>query len=152
VPGGGTFATYQGSNNGVQVDIGEGRAITVGLDGEAITRGGDAQDVFETLDALITAVNAGDNDGIGAGIDALQRAFDRAISAQTRVGADMQAIDAQKVRLQQMRQSGAERLSKLEDLNMAEAITQMSHADAAYRASLGAVSSVSRVSLLDYLK
>ena len=152
VPGGGTFATYQGSNNGVQVDVGDGRAITVGLDGEAITRGSDAQDVFETLDALITAVDAGDNDGIGAGIDALQRAFDRAISAQTRVGTDMQAIDAQKVRLQQMRQSGGERLSKLEDLNMAEAITQMSHADAAYRASLGAVSSVSRVSLLDYLK
>ena len=43
-------------------------------------------------------------------------------------------------------------MSKLEDVNMAEAITEMTHADAAYRAALGAVGTVSRVSLLDYLK
>jgi flagellin-like hook-associated protein FlgL len=35
---------------------------------------------------------------------------------------------------------------------MAEAFTQMSNADAAYRASLAAVSTAARVSLLDYLK
>jgi flagellar hook-associated protein 3 FlgL len=97
-------------------------------------------------------VTAGDNDAIGTGIAGLQRVFDRATTAQTSVGNNMQAIDAEKVRLQQMAQSGSERLSKLEDLNMASAITEMQQADAAYRAALGAVGTVSKVSLLDYLR
>lgn len=152
VPSGGTVAAYGGANSSVQVDIGDGRAVAVTFDGEAITRGSDPQDLFQSLDALLTAVTAGDDDAIGTGLAALQRAFERATTAQTRIGNDMQVIDAQKLRLQQLRLTGAERLSKLEDLNMAEAITELTHADATYRAALGATSTVSRVSLLDYLK
>jgi flagellar hook-associated protein 3 FlgL len=148
----GTVPAYNGSNTAVQVDIGNDRAVSVAFDGEAITRGADTQDVFETIDNLIAAVSAADSDAIGTELDALQRAFDRATAAQARIGNDMQAIDGQKLRLQQMRLSGAERISKLEDADMAEAITEMSHADAAYRAALGAVGTVTRVSLLDYLK
>ena len=147
-----TYATYNGDNNQVRVDVGNGRAVAVALDGEAITQGTDPQDLFETLDELITAVSTGDTPGIESGLAALQRAFDRALAAQTRIGNDMQAIDAQKMRLQELKVASVNRLSKLEDLNMAEAITDMTHADAAYRASLGAVSTVSRVSLLDYMK
>jgi flagellar hook-associated protein 3 FlgL len=152
VPGGSTVPAYAGSSNRVQVDVGDGRAVTVAFAGEDITQGSDPQDLFATIDALITAVNAGDNDAIGTGVDALQRAFERATTAQSRLGNDMQVIDAQKLRLQQQHLSGAERLSKLEDVDMAAAITDMSHADAAYRAALGAVGTVSRVSLLDYMK
>jgi flagellar hook-associated protein 3 FlgL len=149
---GGTVSPYAGTNTEAQVDIGDGGAVSVALDGEAIARGTDTGDVFATLDALMTAISAGDNDAIGTGLAGLQRAFDRATVAQTRVGNGMQAVDTQTARLQQMKLTGAERLSKLEDVNMAEAITDMSQADAAYRAALGAVGTVSRVSLLDYLK
>jgi flagellar hook-associated protein 3 FlgL len=148
----GTVPTYNGSNNAVQVDIGNDRAVSVAFDGEAITRGTDTQDVFETIDNLIAAVSAGDDDAIGTELDALQRGFDRVTAAQSHIGTEMQAIDGQKLRLQQMRLAGAARVSKLEDANMAEAITEMSHADAAYRAALGAVGTVTRVSLLDYMK
>ena len=151
VPGGGTFATYAGNNSAVQVGVGNGRAVSVAMDGNAITRGSDSQDLFETLDELITAVSAGTTADIESGLSALQRAFERAVAAQTRIGSDLQAIDAQKSRLQELKVASVERLSSLEDLNMAEAITDMTHADAAYRASLGAVSTVSRVSLLDYM-
>jgi len=152
VPGGGTFATYAGNTSTVEVDVGNGRSVAVARDGSAISRGTDAQDLFETLDDLIAAVSAGDDAAMATGLSALQRAFDRAIAAQTRVGADMQAIDAQKLRLQELHVASVDRISKLEDLNMAEAITDLTHADAAYRAALGAVSTVSRVSLLDYMK
>jgi flagellin-like hook-associated protein FlgL len=136
----------------VRADISGDRSVTVAFDGEAITRGADAQDVFETLDRLIDDVTAGDSDGIGTGLAALQRAFDRATAAQTRVGNEMAIIDSQKLRLQQMKLSGSERLAALEQVDMAEAITQMQHADAAYRASLGAIGTSSRTSLMDYLK
>ena len=147
-----TVPTYAGSNNTVRADVGSGRSVTIAFDGQAITQGSDPQDLFATLDQLITAVNAGNSAAIGTGMADLQRAFDRATAAQTRVGNDMELIDAQKLRLQQMKQSGGERLSKLEDVDMAEAITEMQHADAAYRAALGAVGTTSRTSLMDYLK
>ena len=147
-----TVAAYVGSNNPVRADVGNDRSVTIAFDGEAITQGTDPQDLFTTLDQLITAVDAGDNTGIGTGLANLQRAFERATAAQTRVGSDQALIDVQKVRLQQMKLSGGERLSKLEDVDMAEAITEMQHADAAYRAALGAVGTASRVSLMDYLK
>jgi flagellar hook-associated protein 3 FlgL len=147
-----TVPAFVGSNNAMQADVGSNRSVTIAFDGQAITQGGDPQDLFDTLDQLITAVTAGDNTAIGTGLADLQRAFERATAAQTRVGSDMELIDAQKLRLQQMKLSGIERLSKLEDVNMAEAITEMQHADAAYRAALGAVGTASRVSLMDYLK
>ena len=147
-----TVPSYAGSSSEVQVEVGNDRAVTIAFDGADITQGTDSQDLFATLDDLITARTAGDRDAIGTGLDALERAFNRATAAQTRVGNDMQVIDAQKLRLQQMKQSTSDRLSRLEDVNMAEAITEMTHADAAYRAALGAVGTTSRVSLLDYLK
>jgi len=146
------FAAYMGNGSEVQVDVGNDRAVTVAYDGAAITKGSDSQDLFETLDGLIAAVSTGDTTALETGMQALERAFNRATAAQTRLGIDMQVIDAQKLRLQQMRLSAGERLSRLEDVNLAEAITDMTHADAAYRAALGAVGTTSRVSLLDYLK
>ena len=85
-------------------------------------------------------------------MSALERMFDRVSTSQGRVGADLRTIDEQKVRLSELRRASTKRLSALEDTNMAEAITGMAQADAAYRAALGAVNSVSRMSLMDYLK
>lgn len=147
-----TVAGYVGSPNEVRADVSGDRSATIAFDGRAITQGSDAQDVLATLDQLIADVAAGNNDGIGTGLAALQRAFDRATAAQTRVGNDLAMIESQKVTLQQMKQSGTERLTKLEQVDMAEAITEMQHADAAYQASLGAIGTTSRTSLMDYLK
>jgi flagellar hook-associated protein 3 FlgL len=147
-----TVAAYVGSNNEVRADISSDRSVTVAFDGEAITQGSDTQDVFTTLDQLIADVAAGNGDDIGTGLDALKRAFDRATAAQTRVGNEMAMIDTQKLRLQQMKLSGSERLAALEQVDMAKAITEMQHADAAYQASLGAIGTSSRTSLMDYLK
>jgi len=97
-------------------------------------------------------VRAGDAAGMDAGMQALDRMFDRLATAQGRVGADLRTIDEQKLRLDQLKRSSASRLSSLEDTNLAEAITGMAQADAAYRAALGAVNAVTRMSLMDYLR
>ena len=105
-----------------------------------------------TCSSSLAAVNLGDNNAIGVGLDGLKRAFNRAQAAQSRLGNDMRDIDAQKLRLQQMKVSGDERLTRLEAVDMAVAITAMTQADAAYRAALGGVGTTTSVSLLDYLK
>jgi flagellar hook-associated protein 3 FlgL len=152
VGGGGVVGAYAGSTTELAVDIGDGRSVTMAFDGSDIAQGSDPQHLFDELDDLITAVSAGNEAGVTSGMQALQRAFTRATGAQSSLGNDMHEIDTQKLRLQQMKQSGNERLSKLEEANMAEAITNMSHAEAAYEAALGAAARATRVSLLDYLK
>ena len=44
------------------------------------------------------------------------------------------------------------RLSSVEDVDLAEAATKLSQADTAYRAALGSVATLGKVTLMDYLK
>jgi len=151
VASGGTVAAYAGSSTEIQVDIEQDRAVTVSFDGGAITKGSDTTDVFAIMDGLIAAVNAADSTAINSGIAALQNVFGRVTAVQSRVGAAMQTLDAEKVLLSATKIASSERLSKLEDTNMAEAITGMQQADTAYKAALGAAAAAAKVSLMDYL-
>lgn len=151
VGGSGAVSAYAGSTVEVSVEIGQDRAVTVGFNGDTITKGTEVKDVFAVIDDLVTAARAGDNDGLGTGIDALGRAFTRATTAQMRVGVGMNAIEGEQLRLQALRLAGTERVSKLEDADLPAAISGMTQADTAYRAALGAVGTAARVSLMDYL-
>ncbi len=142
---------YAGSAQDVEIDIGDQRSVTVGFNGETITQGGAAADVFAEIDSLIAAARAGDNDALGTGIDAMEAAFTRVTAAQSRVGIGLNAVEGEKVRLEEIRIAGGARLAKLENANMAEAISEMTQAEMAYRAALGAVGTASKMSLLDYL-
>ena len=150
--GGGAVNAYAGSATELAADIGDSRSVTMAFNGNAIAQGADAQHMFDALDDLITAVSTGNEADITTGLHAMERAYTRATAVQSSLGNDMNELDTQKLRLQQMRLSTNERLSKLEEANMADAITAMNHAQAAYEAALGAVSTATRVSLLDYLK
>jgi flagellar hook-associated protein 3 FlgL len=152
VGGGGAVNPYAGSAAELEVEIGDGRVVTMAFDGNTFAQGADAEHLFDAMDDLIAAVTTGDEIGVTTGLNALERAFTRATGAQSRLGNDMNEINSQKLRLQQMKLSTNERLSKLESANMAEAITTMANAEAAYQAALAAVSTATRVSLLDYLK
>lgn len=148
---GGTVSTYQGDANGMSVDIGHDRSVQVTFDGESITKGSDAQDIFQVLDALIAAVRANDQDGVSAGLTALGSAFRRVTSVQSGIGSSMNAIEDQLSRLGDLKLASKTRLSKAEDANMAESITQMNQATTVYKAALGAVSTRNQLSLFDYL-
>ena len=151
-PPGGPVSPYAGSVNEMLVDVDQQRAVKITFNGQLLTQGADAQDIFVEFDNLIAAVRAGNDAGIDAGMDALSRMFDRVSTAQGRVGADMRTVDEQKLRLDELKRSSTKRISALEDTNMAEAISGMAQADAAYRAALGAASTVTKQSLMDYLR
>lgn len=143
---------YQGDSTTVSVEVSDGRAVTIGLDGGAIAQGADATDLFTEFDALIAAVRAGDDAGMSAGMDALDRAFQRTTRAHSLVGADQKSVDDEQQRVSDLRIASLRRVSKSEDVNLAQAITEMSNAQTAFEAALQAVGSASRVSLMDYLR
>lgn len=144
--------TYQGNSATTQVEVEQGRLVSTSFDGQHLVQGADASDLFTTLDALAAAIDAGDNDAIGAALNGLDRAFDRALQTQGRLGADEKGVDDAVARLSALRLAADTRRANIEQVDLAAALTKLSQTDTAYRAALGAVSSAERVSLLDYLR
>ncbi len=144
--------TYQGDSATTQLAVDQGRVVSVTFDGQAIAQGSDAKDVFTTLDDLVTAINAGDDNAIGVEVAGVERAFDRTLRAQGRLGADERGLDDVTARLGALRRAADTRRASLEDANMAEAVTRLTSAQTAYQSALASVSSIERVSLLDYLR
>jgi flagellar hook-associated protein 3 FlgL len=144
--------TYQGDASTVAVDIGQNRTVATARNGQAIIQGTDSTDLLTTLDDLAAAIRAGDSAGIDAGMAALDRAFDRATRAQSAVGADLNGVEDEQRQLSELRLASQKRLSKDEDADLAKAASDLSRADTAYRAALGAISTAGRVSLMDYIR
>jgi flagellar hook-associated protein 3 FlgL len=143
---------YQGDANTLQTEVEQGRLVSVTFDGHAIAQGSDASDVFTVLDQLEAGIRAGDDTAIGTAVAGIQRAFDRAQRAQGSLGAAERGLDDSSLRLATLKRATEVRRSALEDTNMAEAVTRLTAAQTGYQAALAAVSSVEKVSLLDYLR
>jgi flagellar hook-associated protein 3 FlgL len=152
VQSGGVVQPYQGSTTEVQVDVDASRAITVGIDGSTVAQGGAAADIFAVLDAAIAAARSGDSAGLDQAYTDLGAAFDRVSHVQTRVGTSLASIEQQQAQFADRRLAGLARVAKIEDANLAEAISGLNQSDAAYRAALGATTKITQLSLMDYLK
>ena len=149
---GGTVSAYQGDNDTNAIDIGTNRAVASTFDGSAIFQGSDTAHVLDTLTNLAAAISAGDQAGMDAGVQALNRAFDRANTAQARVGNDMKSLDDTRALISSSRVGSVGRLSSIEDADLAEAASRLSQANTAYRAALSAMSTLGQLSLMDYIK
>ena len=115
-------------------------------------QGGAAQDLFQSLDALAAAVRTGDMSGIDTQLTSLDQAFDRVTAAQSRVGATLSALPAEKARLDELRRASDTRRSQAEEISLAEAISEMTRAQQAQQAAIAATGTNQKTTLLDYLR
>lgn len=149
---GGSVSAYQGDATAQSIDIADGREVQMSFDGGAIMQGADPRHLFDELDALATAVAAGDGTAIQQGIAALDRAFDRANLAQTRVGIALKTLEDVRPHLDASRLGSLTRVSAIEDADMARAISDLSRAETAQQSALGAFATMARQTLMDYLR
>jgi flagellar hook-associated protein 3 FlgL len=148
----GVVSAYQGSAVEVSVDIDNSLEVPTALNGEALARGNDVDDVFTVFNQAITAARAGDTNALSTAAAGLQRAFDRAIGVQSRVGAALRSVEDGQLRLAEATRSTESRLTTLVQVNMASAITNMTQAETVYQAALAATSRLQQLSLMDYLR
>ncbi len=149
--------TYLGDTGAVELTIDTGETVTIGSDGPSVFGASNAGDpfngsVFEVLNALADAVEIGDNTNVRAGIEAVDVATARMGTAQGRVGAISQQLDAAELRHSGERLSVESTVSKLRDTDVAEAIIRLRSAEAGYEATLSATARGVSVSLLDFLR
>lgn len=148
---GSTISAYQGDGNVVRVDVSRTSSAAVTVDGGTMLQGGAARDLFQTLDALSTAVRNGDMTGVDAGLAELDAALNRVTTVQSGVGATLSALPAEKLRLDDMRRASNVRRSQAEEISLAEAASELTRAQQAQQAAIAAAGTSQKRSLMDYL-
>ena len=108
--------------------------------------------VFAALIGLRDDLNNGDSSAVSARLADLDSAIDSVVTIRSEVGARINRVGNQKDRLENLRVNIIGLLSKTQDVDMAEAITQFAMQQNVYKAALGAGAQAIQPSLLDYLR
>jgi flagellar hook-associated protein 3 FlgL len=140
--------TYEGNSEPVTYELDGGIKIRVDVPGDDALR--------STLDALIAIrdkVNAGDGRGASeAGLPALDAALDQVLLVRGSVGARVNMLEETEARLGDQETNLKGLQSRLEDIDLADAMVRFNSARTTYEAALGAAAKVLQPTLVDYLR
>jgi flagellar hook-associated protein 3 FlgL len=141
------YGNYSGDNNAFAIKISKNSTVEVGSDGEAVFG-----TVFNTLIDLKDALQSNDVGGIQVAMGDLDGHFEDISAKISDVGSKMNRMEIKDNILQDLNFSNTERLSKIEDADIAEAIMNLSAAELTYQAALASSAKVmSLMTLVDYL-
>jgi flagellar hook-associated protein 3 FlgL len=140
--------TYQGDAGQIQHELEPGVKTTVNVAGSNPVF--DAS--FDALRALHDALVAGDTNAIRDSIDLLDDGIDLCLQQQSNMGARMKVATSVRSRLQQFEVDLQGLLSKVEDIDLPEAILNLSTNEQSYEAMLSAASRIMPRTLFDYLR
>jgi len=154
-PGSGLFDyAYTGDSGQRNIQIGATRQVPVGDPGDEVfmnvpLSGGGTQNVFETLEQL--AISLETNAPDPAAPDDILKAIEYMATFSARVGARQNAIESHRGFSEDMQLEAERRLSKVQDLDFAEAISRLNLEMAGLEASQLSFSRIQNLSLFNYL-
>ena len=141
--------TYNGNADVVRLQIGRSTTLQVQVPGSDIFTG--TVDVFATIQNLMTAMNAGDKSAIAAEVTNLEQFSDVIGGALARVGGLVNVAQSVGSDLTQYSLGRTEQRSRIEDTDLAVALTDYTQAETALRAATAVGARISNISILDYL-
>ncbi len=139
--------TYNGDDNAFTVKVGKDDTVEVGSDGSVVFG-----NIYGTMTDLKTALETNDVGGIQDAISNLDVDFDHISAKISDVGSRMARMEVKYKIFQDMNFTNADRLSKIEDADMAEAIMDLKASELAYKAALSSSAMVMTLTLVDYIK
>jgi len=142
-----TDGSYAGDNSPFSVRIGKGETLAIGHDGEAVFG-----TVFTALSDFKAALESNDADSVRAIIDELDIHFNQMSNAISDVGAKRIRLDIRENIFEDLKITTTDRLSKIEDADIAKAVTDLAEKELAYKAALTSSAKVMELSLVDYIK
>jgi len=117
---------------------------------EAFSFGG--SDLFTQLDQLVADLNSGNAAGIQTAVSMVDQAKTTVSTVQARIGAAANRVDNMAQRIASQTVNAQSRLSNVEDIDLAEGISEFQRQQAAYQAALGATAKSIQQSLVDWLR
>jgi len=141
------IGTYSGNNSPFSVKISKDSSIAVGSDGQTVF-----STLFTNLNAFKTALENDNVNDIQTAITNLDTDFDTITSKISDVGSKMLRMEVKDNILQNLNISNTERLSEIEDADIAQAIMDLTTIEFTYQAALASSAKVMTLSLMDYLQ
>lgn len=142
--------TYNGDNNPFTVKIGRGATVQVGSDGEAVFQAS-GDDIFQTFSDLKAALEGNNVSGIQAAMSKLDDHFNHISTKISDIGSKMIRMEIKENIFQDLNLTNTDRLSNIEDADIAEAIIDLKSKELAYQAALASSARIIGLSLVDYL-
>lgn len=139
--------TYDGDDNPFAIKIGKDSTVEVGSDGSVVFG-----DIFDEFNSLVSALQ---NNEIGGIQDAIDNFDDRINDISVKIsdiGSKMLRMEIKENIYQDLDISNTERLSNIEDADIASAIMNLSAIQFAYQAALASSSKTMTLSLVNYME
>ncbi|MEJ2080671.1 MAG: flagellar hook-associated protein FlgL [Acidobacteriota bacterium] len=146
---GGNYA-YQGDDHPSMIEVTQGESIQVSVPGSEVFSDSSA-DLLNTMRQLIDQLKAGDVASAQATLGDLQDAGKVIDAARFKISTSINQADNINNRLNDHLLDLTSEVSRLQDADMAEAISRMAQSETALNASLGAGAHMQQGSLFDYL-
>jgi len=141
---------YGGNSSTYSIKIGKEDTIEQNIPGDEVFRNASG-DVFMTLMHLEKALRDNDQEGISDALPEIENAGKVISNKLAKLGATMNRLDQTKAILQSAEVDTLESTSAIEDLDYAEAITQLQNQQTIYQATLKSASMITSLSLVDYV-
>lgn len=138
----------------VNIEVSANTELTANIDGNTIFGdSGNGEDLFAVIDKFIDKLeNNNEDKDIDATIGELDKIIDNVVNARADLGARMNRLELVENRLEQQEVIATSTLSKNEDVNYAEAITNLITQQSLHRAALSSGSQIIQPTLLDFLR
>lgn len=144
---------YVGNVGQITREIELGATVSVNTTGNRLLGpGGPTPDIFATLTTLAADLRANNVNGVQASLASFDAHITNINALRGEVGGKINKLEMSLSRQQTFEIAAADQLSKIEDVDMAEAITALKTRENVYRASLGVGARVLPPSLLDFLR
>jgi flagellar hook-associated protein 3 FlgL len=143
--------TFVGVAGAIPRRVGDDVDVDVQVDGRTVFGDG-ASSVFAELDALATALRAGDSTGVQTSLGELGDRLTTVSTAHANVGAAYKRIEQAQSSLVDRQLNLTTSLSDVEDVDLARATIDVSLQQVAYQAALASTAKVLQPSLLDFLR
>jgi flagellar hook-associated protein 3 FlgL len=142
-----TAVTYSGDSGQINREIGDGERLSVNIPGDAVFTG-----VFSSLMQFRDNLRSNNLGGLQTDPTAFTSQLENVLQFRSDIGAKSQRLDMAQNRLQETDLSLKSGISKLQDADMVDAVTQLQTRSTAYQAAMAAAGKVMSFSLLDFLR
>lgn len=144
--------TYTGDGGQVRRRVGEGDVVTVNVTGDDVFGFTTGRDVFSVLDDLADRVVSADAAGVQTSIAEIDTSMTNILEGLAKLGAATNRIEAGQIRTDDTLLAVQSEISKVESVDIAEAITDLQLHQVAFEATLGALSRSLQPSLIQFLR
>ncbi|MFH1137353.1 MAG: flagellar hook-associated protein FlgL [Pseudomonadota bacterium] len=143
---------FQGDAEAIEVNANQGYRVKINVTGEeALGAAGAEDNIIDTLSRLKFALANHLTDKISNELPNLDDALERVTTQMSKVGVRLARNQFNYDMLANQEVSSTERLSRFEDVDIADAVTRLQLKQTAYQATLAATSLITKLSLVDYI-